>query len=259
MTQFDELGRMYDDSAELPWRKHMEMFTVLKLMGDLTDAAVLDIGCGSGAYARAIRARGAKRVLALDESEGMIAHALARERDERLGIEYLCGPLPEAERGRFDIVLAVYVLPYATTVEQLSAMCQSAFTALRPGGRFITLVLHPHSTDEPDYYRRYGFRLFSDHPEVDGAPVTLELQLGDHRVTVSARYWTPHTVEEAMRTAGFRTAVWHRHDVDPDAVAEHGEEYWRPYLDRPHAAIIECGKAGDAKAATAPGGPEVTG
>ncbi|ALG10472.1 class I SAM-dependent methyltransferase [Kibdelosporangium phytohabitans] len=242
MTQFDELARRYDDTAELPWRKHMEMPTVLGVLGDLAEAAVLELGCGSGVYARAVRGRGAARVVAVDESEGMIAHAKARERDEQLGIEYLCGPLPGAEKGNFDLVLAVYVLPYATTVQELTALCETTFAALRPQGRFVALPIHPQWSDETDYYLRYGFQLTSDQPREDGGPVTLTIRSGDSEVSVTARYWSAATLEEVLRTAGFGSVEWRQHSVSPAAMAEYGEEYWHNYLARPHAAILDCQK-----------------
>jgi predicted TPR repeat methyltransferase len=123
MSQFDELASLYEEMAELPWRKDLEIPTVLGLLGDLTGAAVLDIGCGSGLYTRRIRSHGARRVVGIDESEGMVAYAKAREREERLGIEYLVGPLPASEYEAFDLVLGVYVLPYATTLGELRALC----------------------------------------------------------------------------------------------------------------------------------------
>ena len=123
MSQFAELASLYEEMAGLPWRRDLEIPTVLGLIGDLTGAAVLDIGCGSGMYTRRICRRGARRVVGIDESDGMVAYAKAREQQERLGIEYLVGPLPASEHGTFDLVLGVYVLPYATTLGELLALC----------------------------------------------------------------------------------------------------------------------------------------
>jgi toxoflavin synthase len=242
MTQFNELACRYDESVEWPWRRHIEMPTVLDVLGDLTGTAVLELGCGSGTYARTLRGHGAARVVALDESDGMIAHAQERERDERLGIEYLRGPLPDSEQNTFDLVLAMYVLTHATTVQELTALCESAFAALRPQGRFIALPLHPRCSDDPDYYLRYGFQLTADQPRDDGTPVTLTILRGDSDVSVVAHYWTAATLEKVLHTVGFSSVTWHSHSLDSAAVAEYGERYWQNYLIRPHAAILDCEK-----------------
>jgi toxoflavin synthase len=242
MSQFDELASLYEEMAELPWRRDLEIPTVLVLLGDLTGAAVLDIGCGSGMYTRRIRCRGARWVVGIDESDGMVAYAKAREQKERLGIEYLVGPLPASEHGTFDLVLGVYVLPYATTHGELLALCAVAHEALRPGGRFVTLPVHPDYVNDPDYYARYGFRLYSEHPRQDAAPVTLTLRFGGHDVTVIARYWTRSTLEDVLRTTGFREVNWRGYAMDPAVVAERGADFWRNYLTAPHAAILDCRK-----------------
>jgi SAM-dependent methyltransferase len=231
---------LYEDMALLPWRRDLEIPTVLGLLGDLSDQVVLDIGCGSGLYCRRLAQRGAERVVGLDESEGMLDYARRREHVDGLGIDYVAGLLPANLRGAFSLVLGVYVLPYARTPDELLALCRQAADALRPGGRFITLPVHPDFDEAPAYYTHYGFRLSMDQPRVDAAPVTLTLRFGAHEVSVTAYYWTRATLENTLRAAGFRTVKWRDYLLSPDAEADHGEPFWRNYLARPHAAIIEC-------------------
>ncbi|SEG95406.1 Ubiquinone/menaquinone biosynthesis C-methylase UbiE [Nonomuraea solani] len=242
MSQFEELAALYEDMALLPWRKDLEIPTVLALIGDLSDRDVLDIGSGSGVYCRRLARQGARRVVGLDEAEGMLEYARSRERAEPLGIEYVAGALPAEMHGAFDLVLGVYVLPYATTTGELLELCRTAAEALRPGGRFVTLPVHPDYHGDPEYYASYGFRLHSEHPREDAAPVTLDLRFGAHDVTVTARYWTGETLEDVLKAAGFSTVEWRNHQVSQAGVAEFGEEFFQKYLSVPHAAILDCGK-----------------
>ncbi|MFF5564869.1 hypothetical protein ACFY7Z_01085 [Streptomyces sp. NPDC012623] len=64
----------------------------------------------------------------------------------------------------------MYVLPYATTYDELVGLCGTAAEALRPGGRFVTLPVHPDVHRDPDHYERYGFRLTADGPLVGFSP-----------------------------------------------------------------------------------------
>lgn len=148
-SQFDPLYAAYEASAtEMPVREHIEAYTFLTALVDLTNLAVLDLGCGTGVYTRRLAAAGAARVTGLDVAEGMITEARRREAEQPLGIEYrlhdtsvLSGADPDLV-GQFDLVTAIYMLPYATTVDELTAMCRTAHAALRPtGGRFLTYAL----------------------------------------------------------------------------------------------------------------------
>jgi toxoflavin synthase len=242
VSQFDELATLYEDMALLPWRRDLEIPTVLGLLGDLAGHDVLDIGCGSGLYSRKLAQGGARRVVGLDESEGMLDYARRRERAEGLGIDYVTDPLPANLRGAFSLALGVYVLPYARTPDELLALCRQAADALRPGGRFVTLPVHPDYDGAPGYYAHYGFNLSPGRPRVDAAPVTLDLRFAPHEVSVTAYHWTRDTLENTLRTAGFRTVAWRDYTLSPDAMANHGEPFWRNYLTSPHAAIIECEK-----------------
>ena len=241
-SQFDELARLYEDLSKEPWRKHLEIPSVLDAVGDLTGLSVLDLGCGSGVYTRRLSAGGARRVVGIDESAGMIQYAARREREEQLGIEYIAGPLPAAERGAFDLVLGVYVLPYANTLPELRGLCEQAATALRDGGRFVTLPMHPDYEPDPDYYARYGFRLHSDQPREDAAPVTLDLRHGSFEAAVTARYWTRETLVATLHEVGFDTVTEHGYSVTAEGMAEQGEEFWHNYLTRPHATILDSRK-----------------
>ena len=121
-SQFDELAGLYENMATWPFRQDMEIPTVLGLLGDLSGRDVLDFGCGTGMYSRWIKERGARRVVGYDVSEGMLAYARRREEKERLGLSFASQLTPDLEAA-FDVVLSVYVLPYATTVDELAALC----------------------------------------------------------------------------------------------------------------------------------------
>jgi toxoflavin synthase len=241
VSQFDRLARMYEDMFALPWRRDLECFSVLRLLGELSGASVLDIGCGTGLYSRLLRRQGAARVVGFDVSEGMLEHARRLEAAEPLGITYTATPPPPEPV--FDLVLGVYVLPYATEFAELVALCSLACGALCPGGRFVTLPIHPRYDGRREYYGQYGFRMFDAEPRADSSRVTLNLRFGPYDETVTARYWSATALEAALSEAGFAEVAWPPFAVSPAGLAERGEAFWRQYLDCPHAALIEARKA----------------
>ncbi|KAI0380263.1 S-adenosyl-L-methionine-dependent methyltransferase [Hypomontagnella monticulosa] len=237
-SQFDSLARLYVDFSELDFRQHLEFPSVFGLIGQVDGQRILDLGCGSGVFARQLAKKGAAAVVGFDESSGMLEFAVQREAEEPLGIAYIPGTLPTELHGSFDLVLAIYVLPYARTYNELLALCKSAAAALRPGQRFITSPIHPAINPDPEYYSRYGFRITPLSPLTDAAPVELNLRFNHYDARVTAYYWTAATLEKALVEAGFTHITWHTYhaaktdDVDPSFV--------KPYLDNPHAIIIEA-------------------
>lgn len=82
---YDPIAEQYKRSKQQPWRTHIEAFTLMRLIGDPTSKAVVDISCGEGFYTRAIRQRGTAKVTGVNLSEKMIGLARASGRPAGLG------------------------------------------------------------------------------------------------------------------------------------------------------------------------------
>ena len=238
-SQFDELASLYEDMAKWPFRQHMEIPNVFAVLGDLGGRDVLDFGCGNGMYSRWMKERGARRVVGYDVSDGMLHYARRREEKDRLGIEYT-SCLDGTLEGQFDLVLAVYVLPYASTRDELQVMCESMARPLRPGGRLVALPIHPDYVRERGYYERYGFRMMPDGPDVDGGKVRLDLCLPPYDASVTAYYWGREILETAMQDAGFRPVQWVRHGLLSREKNSEAGDFMHAYWSKPHAAIMNC-------------------
>lgn len=237
--QFDSLGPMYEEMFKLPWRAHMESVSVLRSLGPVEGRHVLDIGCGTGLYSRELKRRGAAQVLGYDVSEGMLEVARRAEEQQPLGVRYAQEPpANEQYESRFDLALGVYVLPYARDYASLAEQCALAARALRPGGWFVTLPVNPFFHPDGTFYERYGLRLWETEPRADGSEVTLELCFGRYQERITAYYWSRATLERALREAGFEDINWPGYTVSQEGIAEHSHDFFQPYLDCPHAAII---------------------
>ncbi|SFI85703.1 class I SAM-dependent methyltransferase [Planctomicrobium piriforme] len=51
-TDYDPIAELYKRSKQTPWRSHLECFTLLKTIGDVSGLSVLDVACGEGFYTR---------------------------------------------------------------------------------------------------------------------------------------------------------------------------------------------------------------
>jgi SAM-dependent methyltransferase len=189
-NDYNRFARVYSDDAEHnAYNALYERPESLRLMGDVAGLKVLDAGCGSGAHAAALIARGAI-VTGIDKSRGMLA--LARERlgdAPELREADLAAPLPFAD-GAFDRVLASLVLHY---IEDWSRPLGEFCRALAPGGKLVISTHHP----------------FCDHVLAGGHDYFGTFQLDDRwekgGEILEMRYWRRplHAMTEAITAAGF--------------------------------------------------------
>ncbi|WP_329013954.1 class I SAM-dependent methyltransferase [Streptomyces sp. NBC_00690] len=248
-SQFDTAVAAYERSMEeMPFREHVEAYSFLNAVGDVVGRDVLDLGCGSGLYARRLRGAGAARVVGMDESGAMVEHARRRDEREGLGVEYLAanatdpaaGDLPGIA-GAFDVVTAVYVLPYAPTREALEGFCATARRALRPeGGRFVAAVLNPEFSTDPQWYRGYGMCLSARQSPAEGTPGHLRAWVGPEVLDLDFFRWSAAAHEQALAAAGFDRVSWINPTVSEQGLAKYGETFWANYLACPHALIIHA-------------------
>lgn len=241
-TDYDAIADDYKRAKQQPWRFYLERYTLLRLVGDLTGLAVLDLACGEGYYTRELRHRGAARVVGVDASEGMIRLARAEEARRPLGIEYrIQDALTLDGSERFDLVLAAYLLNYASTKEVLRAMCAAVGRSLKPGGRFVAVNNNPEQRPEDfESSRKYGFVKSTPGELREGAAVVYTI-LQDGGSFDITNYWQSTAAhEEALRAARFREIRWHRPRVSPEGQAALANGYWDSFLSDPPVAFLEC-------------------
>lgn len=119
------------------------------LLGDVSGARVVEVGCGAAQCGRWLVSQGA-RVLALDLSAGQLAHA--RRLSEATGIAV---PLVQADAGRLPIRdagvdLACSAFGAVPFVADSAAVMREVARVLRPGGRWVFSVTHPIQWCFPD-------------------------------------------------------------------------------------------------------------
>jgi ubiquinone/menaquinone biosynthesis C-methylase UbiE len=227
-AQYDTIAREYQRTKESPLRRHIEAYSLFRMLGDVSGRAVLDLACGDGFYTRLIKKAGAARVTGVDISSAMIALANESEKASPLGVEYLCrdvATLPDL--GAFDVVSAAYLLHYAPDVQALQLMCERIGRQLKPGGRLVCINENP---DQPS----------DEKPREEGSAITYAMVSGRSMIRFNAYYYSRETYETALRSAGFSAISWQPLQLGPDGIAECGEEYWQEYLANPPVTGLVC-------------------
>ncbi len=241
-ADYDKIARQFKKSRELPFRTAVEEHTVLAMLGNVEGLSVLDLACGEGHYARMLRRRGAAKVVGADLSAGMIALARQTEASEPLGIEYVqAGVEALGIVGAFDVITAVYLLHYATSREQLEAMCKAVAANLRPEGRFIAMVCTFTPGAAVDL-SQYGWNLATPIPNHEGEPFRLRFLPSPDTFEIENYLYTQRTYEDALQKAGFSSVSWRTPEVSEVEAQALGREYWRSFLEVQPILGIECRK-----------------
>lgn len=245
MSQFDILVDEYENSFDsMPFRQHIELHSISKTIGNVEGLTILDIGCGSGYYPRYFRNKGSSQVTGIDISNEMITYAQKKESVTHLGIKYIVQDATRIESdteigNNFDLVTAIYVLPYARNEEMLKGFCKTAYNAVSSKkGRFIAAVTHHDFNREPNYYKQYGFDLTSKNDLNDGDSILLTASLLGKEFCIESYYWSKEAHENALYNAGFNKVTWIKPELSDEGRALKEEEYWSRYLTNPHAMVI---------------------
>ena len=240
--QYDHIGSKYDEYARTATLKRAESYTVFRMVGALDGQRVLDLACGDGFYTRRLKQHGAVQVIGVDISPEMIRLAREHEQQEPLGLTYQVGDavaLPQL--GPFDLVTAVYLLPYATSKDQMLDMFQRVYDNLAAGGRFIAYTDNPEFTLNKSNCTPYGITILRQAPEEDRYACEAEF-LTDPPFRVRWYQWNQATYEWALQEAGFQNFTWYPSEVAPEDITRYGEAYWHDFYDNCPIIGLVCQK-----------------
>lgn len=122
-----------------------------KLMPDLIDKQVLDLGCGFGWHCIYAIENGASSVVGVDISQKMLE--VAREKTHYHQVKYILSAMEDIDfpDESFDIILSSLAFHYVADYELL---IKKIYRMLKPGGNLIFTVEHPVFTayGKQDWY-----------------------------------------------------------------------------------------------------------
>ena len=193
---YDLNNTLHSFGRDRAWRKR-----AVKLTGLGANDEVLDVACGTGALCEAFASAGAKRVVGVDYTEGMLA--VARDKAQRLS---------EAERPEYRFADAME-LPFADdsfdvvsiafgirNVEDPDRALAEFARVLKPGGRLVVLEFAEPSNP----LIRFGNNFYTRHV----MPLTASLIARDRSGAYQylprsiATFLEPGALKERMNATG---------------------------------------------------------
>lgn len=232
-AEYDAIAEAYQDSKRLPFREYLERYTLFALLGDVRGKEVLDLACGEGFYTRLIKQVGAAEVTGVDISAAMIQLAEKEEQRHPLGCRYLHRDVAQLEPSKpVDVVVAMYLLNYARTEEELRRFCRVCYTALRPDGRCVGLndnVWNPPRAHVS--LTKYGLKKACPDPPTEGDPIRYTItNANGQQFEFNNFFLKPETYQEAFRAAGFRDFEWVPFSLHP---TQRNNPFWDDFLRGP--------------------------
>ena len=236
MTDFGKLPEYGPYVAIDEYRSGLHYPAVIRELGELRGKRILDIGTGNSPFARLLAKQGAV-VVGYDRSPEQIELARAHEDARSLGIEYVVAtPQTFFDHRQFDSATSVMVLPYAENVAELGTFFRCANERLVAGGKFVSVTLNPQFTKfETNFFIRRMTKLDDNLVKMEFIKRTGEPGLQE---PLFKRHYTQAEYEQAAVTAGM-SITWKPMTATPQAVAEEGEEFWRPIHEtQPYILIV---------------------
>lgn len=238
MDPYDAIAKEYRDSKQLPFREHLERYTLFQLLGDVSGTTVLDMACGEGFYTRLLKRAGASEVTGVDISAEMIRLAEDREARHPLGCRYVRADAAAFRpEGPVDLVVAMYLFNYAGTAGQLGRFCRACHGALRPGGRLVGVNDNVRNVPPGTaLLTKYGLKRSCPDPPAEGEVIRYTItNAGGRPFRFDNYYLTPETYGAVFRNTGFREFRWVDLWLSP---SQRGNPFWDDFLSNPPIAAF---------------------
>ncbi|EFX05074.1 methyltransferase type 11 [Grosmannia clavigera kw1407] len=231
---------------------------------DGSGARVLDLACGTGFYSRRLLDWGAASVVGIDLSEGMITAAQQGWPAEDKRLQFQVGDAQRLgavfdEGQPFDLVTGAWLLNYAASLDDMTAMFASIAANLGEGGVFVSVT--PHATDDIDAFAKMASDFESEKPENWGVAVNYYERLASGAgwkteivgsptgsEAAAIRFCNYHLrksiYEEAARRGGMKGKLtWRPVRLPDEVVAATGPEVWELYFSKGlHFGLLEVEK-----------------
>jgi ubiquinone/menaquinone biosynthesis C-methylase UbiE len=110
-----------------PHSKHLEHYTMMKLLENAKGKKLLDLGCGNGAYTLDFSKLGVEQVTGVDRCAELITLARKRAAKVKTGVEFIHSDIGSlGEIGDFNFVVANHLLDKAKSFEELCVNLRAA-------------------------------------------------------------------------------------------------------------------------------------
>jgi len=245
-------------SAQEPWdanagfwlriiREHRDRYrteltdpAILDAIGDVAGLDILDAGCGEGYMARELASLGAHQVNGIDMSGEQVKAAEAAMVPGTSFSEASADDLPFAAES-FDVVLANHLL---NDLPDIAVPIGEFARVLRPGGRFIALMLHP-CFYEHNAERTPGSQMLSASEYFTRRAVEQPFEVDGLTSPAASTSWVRPLESYAEALAGSGLVIMRLTEPHPSEQQLAASQWWQENFPRPLFLLITALKLPD--------------
>lgn len=235
--QYDKVGPAYVSLVGVdPAKIYVQFPEALRLLGDIKGKRVLDIGCGNGIFSQML-ARSGAIVEGYDPSRKQIAEAKIDETENKYGIHYYVSDHPKGDGSKFNCAVAILVLMYAASKQELEKMFTDAYSSLKKGGKFVALTFNPN-------FKRLGQIAHNRRwtKTGNGKMMVDFFQKGELKLSANFSDFSTDDYEDAARKAGFNNFSWEKLSISPEGIKAAGKKFWQGFNEDPSYVGIKIVK-----------------
>ncbi|MBD2800426.1 class I SAM-dependent methyltransferase [Xenorhabdus sp. M] len=226
---YDSIGESYIQITETIPQRKIEVQTILDMLGDVKGKSILDLACGFGYYGRELRKNGASKVIGVDISEKMIEIAREKSRINGDDIEfYVIDVRNMGSFGKFDIVNAVWLFNYATSIANLEKMFQVIANNLKLSGKLISYTIEPDYQLSKGNCTPYGINILKEENWNGGFRYKAEY-VSTPPVPFTFYKWSREQYELTSKKAGFKSFEWREPLILNSDIEKYPEGFWDTY------------------------------
>lgn len=182
MAGYDKIAKHYlerrADKSRFDYNRDIEVPAMIKIIGDVKNKVILDMGCGFGDHSQKLSQKGAKKIIGFDLSKELIK--FANEQDIP-NCKFEVGDMGEKLKYKsnyFDIVFSGLAIHY---IKNLNQLFQEVNQVLKKNGIFVFSTGHPIFdliNQSPDFkigVKRVGNKRIINGDYFDESPKTTNL------------------------------------------------------------------------------------
>ena len=251
-TQYDDIGATYEEMRKLPGPILQDANVEAAVAPLIKGAKVLDLACGTGYYSKKFLEWGAKQVVGIDVSKGMIDAANAATTNlDRLSFHIGdCSVPVRYTDGPFDMVFGAWLLNYASNGKELAKMFRNVSVNLESNGHFIGIAPPPTNNPREHCERalearpaQYGGIIVNITKDVEeGVATHLVATMKSGIVEFDAYHLSKSVYEKSAREGGLEGSLLWRPvdspDIRTDVLESIHSPSWEKYLAVPHFSTL---------------------
>lgn len=238
--QYKNISVAYQQARRMPMTYFLEVPSVIRQVGDLSNRTLIDFACGEGFFTRMFRNLGASTVIGTDLSPDMIRLAQQQEASSPLGITYAVADASILHRfGQFDLATAIYLFNYADDEATLANMLANVRQNLVPGGRLIAVIPNPDFINGRADTLPYGYFMEERARRPQNSRVRMTFT-GENPFSIEFTQWNRPTWERLLARNGFTDINWIPFTVSDEGIRQFGPDFWTTTLQNPKSLILSA-------------------